>query len=125
MCTHAQALFEIKHSSQKLEEVLKEVNKFYSKDLCQTIRSMLRRKFQVRVVCGLCVGVYCALVFRAWPLPHTRPHPLLLKNRPSSAELIQLPFVRSCLELSKSELVDQDRKRAAPENTVKPTTTKK
>lgn len=36
------ALFEIKHSSQKLEDVLKEVNKVYSKELCQVIRAMLR-----------------------------------------------------------------------------------
>lgn len=46
-------------------------------------------------------------------------------QRPSAPELIQLPYVRSCLELSKSQLVEKDRARAAPENTVKPTTTKR
>ena len=35
-------LFEIKNSSQKLEDVLKEVSKTYSKELCQVIRAMLR-----------------------------------------------------------------------------------
>lgn len=46
-------------------------------------------------------------------------------QRPSATELIQLPYVRTCLELSKSALVEVDRARAAPENTVKPTTTKR
>eukprot|EP00911_Craspedida_sp_UC1_P002656 UC1_evm1s1954 len=85
-------LFEIKHSSQRLETVLKTVGETYSKDLCAVIRSMLRRIFQ---------------------------------QRPSAAELVQLPFVRSCLALSKSELVAGDRKRDAPGNKTKPTTTKK
>ena len=35
-------LFEIKNSSQKLEDVLKEVSQHYSKELCQVIRAMLR-----------------------------------------------------------------------------------
>lgn len=41
-------LFQIKHSPQELEDVLKEVGKTYAKDLCQTIRTMLRRNFQQR-----------------------------------------------------------------------------
>ncbi|XP_027054590.1 serine/threonine kinase-like domain-containing protein STKLD1 isoform X1 [Pocillopora verrucosa] len=45
-------LFQIKQSPQELEDVLKEVEKAYktkdAKDLCQTIRIMLRRNFQQR-----------------------------------------------------------------------------
>ncbi|KAL9989644.1 hypothetical protein ACROYT_G004211 [Oculina patagonica] len=41
-------LFQIKHSPQELEDVLKDVGKTYAKDLCQTIRIMLRRNFQQR-----------------------------------------------------------------------------
>lgn len=85
-------LFEIKHSSQRLEEVLKEVAKTYSKDLCQLIRAMLRRNY---------------------------------KQRQTADELIQLPYVRSCLELSNSELVKDAKKRAAADPGVKPTTTKR
>lgn len=87
------ALFEIKHSSQKLEEVLKEVNRVYSKDLCQVIRQMLRRNF---------------------------------KQRPSAIELVKLPFVRSCLELSHSKLIEGVKKAAAGAiGAEKPTTTKR
>lgn len=88
------ALFEIKHSSQKLEEVLKEVNKSYTKDLCQVIRAMLRRNF---------------------------------KQRPSAQDLVKLPFVRSCLELSHSKLVEGAKKAAAAADggSGKPTTTKR
>lgn len=92
---HAQSmstLFEIKHSSQRLETVLKTVAETYSKDLCAVIRSMLRRIFQ---------------------------------QRPSAADLVQLPYVRQCLALSKSALVADDAKREAPSNKIKPTTTKK
>eukprot|EP00048_Salpingoeca_helianthica_P016729 m.233895 g.233895 ORF g.233895 m.233895 type:complete len:638 (-) comp19339_c0_seq1:78-1991(-) len=86
------ALFEIKHSSPKLEEVLKEVNKSYSKELCQVIRAMLRRNF---------------------------------KQRPTALDLVKLPFVRSCLELSHSKLVDGVKRAAAAEGQGKPTTTKR
>lgn len=41
-------LFQIKSSPQELEEVLKDIGKTYAKDLCQTIRLMLRRNFQQR-----------------------------------------------------------------------------
>eukprot|EP00052_Salpingoeca_macrocollata_P000060 m.18503 g.18503 ORF g.18503 m.18503 type:complete len:635 (-) comp10094_c0_seq1:49-1953(-) len=91
---HAQsqsALFDIKHSSQRLEEVLKEVQKSYSKDFCLVIRAMLRRKFQ---------------------------------QRPSAVDLSKLPFVRSCLELSHSELV-ADKGAGAADAGEKPTTTKR
>lgn len=86
------ALFEIKHATQKLDEVLKEVNKVYSKELCQVIRAMLRRNF---------------------------------KQRPSALDLVKVPFVRSCLELSHSKLVDGIKKAAAAEGAAKPTTTKR
>lgn len=92
---HAQsqsALFEIKHSTPRLEEVLQEVNKAYSKELCQVIRSMLRRKFQLR---------------------------------PTADDLLRLPYVRSCLDLSKSDLVQGDRQAQEMISNVKPTTTKR
>ncbi|XP_068695126.1 uncharacterized protein [Montipora foliosa] len=41
-------LYQIKQSPQELEDVLKEVGKTYAKDLCQMIRTMLRRNFQQR-----------------------------------------------------------------------------
>ena len=49
----------------------------------------------------------------------------IFQQRPSAADLVQLPYVRSCLALSKSALVADDAKRDAPSNSVKPTTTKK
>jgi len=41
-------LFQIKQSPQTLEDVLETVAKAYSPDLCQVIRTMLRRNFQQR-----------------------------------------------------------------------------
>ncbi|XP_077986534.1 uncharacterized protein LOC144440938 [Glandiceps talaboti] len=41
-------LFQIKSSSQVLEEVLEDVAKSYSADLCQMIRTMLRKNFKQR-----------------------------------------------------------------------------
>lgn len=44
----AGVLFEIKQSPTELEETLKQVGKDYSVDMCQLIRTMLRRSFQER-----------------------------------------------------------------------------
>ncbi|XP_070581939.1 serine/threonine kinase-like domain-containing protein STKLD1 [Ptychodera flava] len=41
-------LFQIKQSPQVLEEVLEDVSKSYSADLCQMIRTMLRKNFKQR-----------------------------------------------------------------------------
>ena len=91
---HGQAqslLFEVKHKPHRLEEALKEVERSYSKDLCQTIRTMLRRNFH---------------------------------QRPAAMELVQLPYVRSCLQLSKSSLVE-GQTTTSHSTDVKPTTTKR
>ncbi|EGD74369.1 serine/threonine protein kinase [Salpingoeca rosetta] len=91
---HGQAqslLFEVKHKPHRLEEALKEVERSYSKDLCQTIRTMLRRNFH---------------------------------QRPSAVELVQLPYIRSCLQLSQSALVE-GQSTASHQTDVKPTTTKR
>eukprot|EP01147_Barroeca_monosierra_P001697 gene1697-4821_t len=84
-------LFEVKHKPHRLEEALKEVERSYSKNLCQTIRTMLRRNFH---------------------------------QRPSAMELVQLPYVRACLQLSQSSLVE-DPNAASYQTDVKPTTTKR
>lgn len=66
-------LFQIKQSPQVLEDVLETVAKVYSADLCQVIRTMLRRNFQ---------------------------------QRPTSLELVELPYVKDCLKLFGSSLLD-------------------
>ncbi|XP_057289397.1 serine/threonine kinase-like domain-containing protein STKLD1 [Hydractinia symbiolongicarpus] len=68
-------LFQIKSSPQVLEEALEQVGKTYSKDLCQIIRTMLRRNFQQRV---------------------------------TALELLELPYVKECLAISGSKLVEND-----------------
>ncbi|EDQ92536.1 uncharacterized protein MONBRDRAFT_30913 [Monosiga brevicollis MX1] len=48
---HSQAqslLFEVKHKPARLEDALQEINKTYSRELCQVIRAMLRRNFHQR-----------------------------------------------------------------------------
>ncbi len=43
-------LFELKHSAGRLEEVLRDVQKSYSKELCQLIRALLRcERLSIRV----------------------------------------------------------------------------
>eukprot|EP00056_Hartaetosiga_gracilis_P002485 m.54025 g.54025 ORF g.54025 m.54025 type:complete len:605 (+) comp11071_c0_seq4:95-1909(+) len=91
---HGQAqslLFEVKHKPHRLEEALKEVERSYSKDLCQTIRMMLRRNFH---------------------------------QRPSTTDLVKLPYVHACLELSKSDLV-KGKDSANYQTEDKPKTTKR
>eukprot|EP00794_Sanderia_malayensis_P016190 gene16190-17817_t len=65
-------LFQIKQSPVDLEDVLETVAKGYCADLCQVIRTMLRRNFQ---------------------------------QRPSAAELLELPYVQGCLKLYGSQLL--------------------
>ncbi|XP_072016203.1 serine/threonine kinase-like domain-containing protein STKLD1 [Amphiura filiformis] len=75
-------LFEIKQSPVNLEETLEEIGKKYSADLCQLIRTMLRRNFQ---------------------------------QRPTAVELVELPYIKECLLLSNSALVNKkkEKQRAA------------
>ncbi|KXJ19701.1 serine/threonine kinase-like domain-containing protein STKLD1 [Exaiptasia diaphana] len=78
-------LFQIKQSPQILEETLEQIKnkQKYSSDLCQLIRTMLRRNFQ---------------------------------QRPSAKELLDLPYVKSCMALQdkKSKIGSGSAKKGAP-----------
>jgi probable inactive protein kinase-like protein SgK071 len=65
-------LFDMKQSINLLEEILEKVQKDYSANLAQLIRTMLRRNFQ---------------------------------QRPTTADLLDLPYIKECLALSQSDIV--------------------
>ena len=72
----SRVLFQLKETPQVLEEVLEKVNKEYSPDVSQLIRTMLRRAFH---------------------------------QRPTMKEVVELPLVQHCLELSNSPLVKKSK----------------